>query len=477
MLNLRKTNTVYYILMILLLGCAGFLLLYHVTQQIVFAFDEGRHGVNAYEMLQSGNWIMNTVQGQPDYYNLKPPLSMWAIMLGYKIFGFKIFGFRAQSLAANFLLFVVVAFWTKRNKGKLVSLVALAFMVANTVYFERTSDADDLYWLLTTIAFFFMLNSQKDTRYLYGTAFFFGLAFLDKSYHSLLIPVICFLYVLLTGQLKRLKIKDYIILIGLGLLPIVPWGIARYSQDGFEFLQKTFTVDVVNRVNDTTSTPWYYYLQNLLENPVSMIALLFGGSALIHSFIKLRKLSAIQIGLLLWITVPLVAFTLVRFKLHQYTLLIYSGIAVAGACGVQYWFIVLKKVVFKRVLAVLLALAMLVTLGLNFNYILHREPLTTYQTNIQKMFDRERDHGLHVYIQAGTLDNPDAPNWNIDKLLVAQLYGDVTCLNGGLNAFEKDTDNAVLIVDKNAVDASLWQNYPIRYDSFYLTVVSNNTQK
>ena len=39
--------------------------------------DEARHGVSAYEMLQTGNWIENTFNYEKDLWNLKPPLSFW----------------------------------------------------------------------------------------------------------------------------------------------------------------------------------------------------------------------------------------------------------------------------------------------------------------------------------------------------------------------------------------------------------------
>lgn len=44
-------------------------------------YDEQRHAVNAYEMVVNNDYLVNTYFGETDYFNLKPPLSMWAIAL------------------------------------------------------------------------------------------------------------------------------------------------------------------------------------------------------------------------------------------------------------------------------------------------------------------------------------------------------------------------------------------------------------
>lgn len=57
-------------------------------------WDEARHGVNGYEMFKSHNYIVNTYNYENDYFNLKPPLSYWGIILGFKLFGVSIFSMR-----------------------------------------------------------------------------------------------------------------------------------------------------------------------------------------------------------------------------------------------------------------------------------------------------------------------------------------------------------------------------------------------
>ena len=43
-------------------------------------------------MLQSGDYIVHTYHGEADYYNCKPPLGLWIITLGYRLFGYNLLG-------------------------------------------------------------------------------------------------------------------------------------------------------------------------------------------------------------------------------------------------------------------------------------------------------------------------------------------------------------------------------------------------
>jgi len=41
----------------------------------------------------------------------------------------------------------------------------MALLAANVVFFERTSDADEIYWRISTIALMCMLDSDQDIRW------------------------------------------------------------------------------------------------------------------------------------------------------------------------------------------------------------------------------------------------------------------------------------------------------------------------
>lgn len=84
MKTIQKKTIWYPILLILLIGLIAFLSFYKLDVKYVDPWDEARHGVNAYEMANGGSLIQSTYMRQADYYNLKPPLSMYGIMLGWR---------------------------------------------------------------------------------------------------------------------------------------------------------------------------------------------------------------------------------------------------------------------------------------------------------------------------------------------------------------------------------------------------------
>lgn len=69
----------YWLGLAVLLLLTAFLLFTRLGDFYICQCDEARHGINAYEMLQSGDYVINTCNGEPDYGNLKPPLSYYCI--------------------------------------------------------------------------------------------------------------------------------------------------------------------------------------------------------------------------------------------------------------------------------------------------------------------------------------------------------------------------------------------------------------
>ena len=98
--------------------------------QYVDSWDEARHGVNAYEMIQNGDYIRHTYNYQTDDWNLKPSVSYWGIVLGFRLFGYSVLGLRFASALAYLLTGAVCALFAKRY-SKEASILVLAFFCAN----------------------------------------------------------------------------------------------------------------------------------------------------------------------------------------------------------------------------------------------------------------------------------------------------------------------------------------------------------
>ena len=80
--------------------------------QYVDSWDEARHGVNAYEMIQNGDYIRHTYNYQTDDWNLKPSVSYWGIVLGFRLFGYSVLGLRFVSALAYLAAGIACALFT-----------------------------------------------------------------------------------------------------------------------------------------------------------------------------------------------------------------------------------------------------------------------------------------------------------------------------------------------------------------------------
>lgn len=124
--------------------------------QYVDSWDEARHGVNAYEMIQNGDYIRHTYNYEVDDWNLKPSVSYWGIVLGFRLFGYGVFGLRFISALSYLLTGIGCGLFAKRY-GKEASLLVMGFFCANTrplsAHLARSGDADAPYLLFFTVAY------------------------------------------------------------------------------------------------------------------------------------------------------------------------------------------------------------------------------------------------------------------------------------------------------------------------------------
>lgn len=216
----------------------------------VSSWDEARHGVSAYEMMQNGNYIVNTFGYEPDYWNLKPPLSFYGIMLGFRLFGYSVFGLRFYSALAYFLTCIAVGLFLKKY-NRLTSLIGMFFLCCNYhilgFHCARSGDADALYLLFFVIAMLAMLEVPKNHSRLYISGFCFACAFLSKSFHAGIIAVIGGAFLLLTGEIRKIKPKEWLYFILSFLLPLGIWAGARFAQDGMTFFKEMVWTDLLSR--------------------------------------------------------------------------------------------------------------------------------------------------------------------------------------------------------------------------------------
>ncbi len=466
----------YTLCLVVLMELAAALMLINLEGQVIMAYDEARHGVNGYEMLRNEDLIVHTYQGDPDFWNLKPPLSYWLIALNLHLFGFNCMAFRLHSVLASLTLILILALWMKKQQGMAASLLTMLFLILNpAVYglnFARTGEADALHTLFVTLAMLGLLSSNKDIRWLYVSAVAFGFSFLAKSYHAAIIPVICLLYLIFTGNLKRLRLKHYLLLLVLGLLPILPWAIARYQRDGFTFFISMFTTDVVKRVSDGTASigaGWSFYPVQLVMRPVVVVSGLLGALGFILDQGWRKDDRHIWLGLALWALMPPLLYSFSSFKLYHYIVPVMVPFALLGALGSLKLYKLIASRAGKRAFCAVLAAGCIALTAVNIQDVSTRGGVNSMQRILAEYLDRDIDSETHVYIQYADGQH----KWMQNDMLRALLSGDVICQDGGVAAFMEDEEAALLVIDKAGMLHDLLEYCPVVYESANQYILSN----
>lgn len=439
---LQKSYPLFFIACVCLIA---FLSFYHLDVKYVDPWDEAQHGVNAYEMYRDGKIILSTYQYETDYYNLKPPLSMWSIMLSFLAFGTNVFALRFASAFFYVITAVLVGFYMRRF-GRLSSILTLMLLAANTTAFAahmiRAGDADSLYVLLFTIAMLAMLKIKEKTEYIYICGIAFSLAFLTKSFHAGLIAVIGGLFLIITGEIKKLRVKHWILFLVSIAVPILLWAVPRFFIDGTEFFKQMLLVDVLGRTSadfGSNTGPFSYYFSYFFGSMsgkttvylCALIICLIGAMMYNHLFTKERYQEVI--GYLLWIGIPFLAFSLVSTKLLWYMYPIMIPLFMAAAVFTA------RIVHDKRIIAAGRITFLAITLFIASYFI--KGNITMIQTlpenELQNMIklscaeEEVKDMEAYVYLDA---ENPHEP-WAKENLFLIEAYGDCIGKNGGYTAF------------------------------------------
>lgn len=454
----------YWIWFLLLTALTAFLCFRCLGIGAIDSWDEARHGISAYEMIQNGNYLVNTFAGEADYWNVKPPLSFLTVAAGFSLFGYTAVGLRFFSALSYILTSVFTGLFARRY-GKAASLFTMAFLAANYFPFKahlaRAGDADSLYLLLFTLAMLAMLKIRENQRWLYGCGLCFSLAFLTKSFHAGMIAAAGGLFLLLTGELKRMRPRVWTGFLLSSFLPILLWACLRYQYDGMAFFRSMYEADLAGRTAsgglEGHGFPFGFYLTSIFWNFdliygfLTLIILL----GLLYVWIRpLRKEgtplpAADQTGILLWLFVPLLGFSLVSTKLMWY---VYPCIVPLCLLAAVFLSAFLKA---EKVPVWLLSLCFLTAGAGTFLFIwdnytdnVRGARSNALQTFVMEQFDRDGGlTGMRAYLDAyDPFLYANTDGWEQNMRLLALMEGDLDCLDGGAEAFLQDDGECLLIL-------------------------------
>ena len=170
------------------------------------------------------------------------------------------------------------------------------------------------------------------------------------------------------------------------------------------------------------------------------------GCAAVIFFRKIKLTPFTQhavIATLLWLFVPIFVYTIAGVKFRWY---VYSGLYALPTLTMILLITVAKAGGLKKTLIAsvgVFAAGLIAMSVINVVYIATIEFHQTVQGFIIESTDRDLDDGKHAYILYAENGYTD---WMPADMLTAQLYGDLTCVDGGLDAFLEDDENSLLFI-------------------------------
>jgi 4-amino-4-deoxy-L-arabinose transferase-like glycosyltransferase len=220
----------------------------------IYILDEAKNAQCAREMLQRGDLIVPTFNGELRVD--KPPLHYFFMMASYKIFGVNEFGARFFSVVMGLLTILVTYNYTKRLFNPFAAFCACLVLATSTQFlFEfRLSVPDPYLIFFITLGLFsaFTWLRENSIPQLYICAAAFALATLAKGPVALALPGLCLLIWIISDKKWKTFLTWHLFPALILLLTItLPWYIAVHKATGGAWTKGFFIEHNLNRFSDT----------------------------------------------------------------------------------------------------------------------------------------------------------------------------------------------------------------------------------
>ena len=323
-----------------LFALAIFLCFWGNDKTPLFDTDEPRYAQAAKEMMQRGDWVLPTFNGQPRY--AKPVMFYWLLIAAYKIFGVNEFAARFWSGVAAMVIALLLYFALRTIFGQesalaaslcwLTSIAALIFAhaaITDMVLVAFMTGAIIALWvgLVTNCTFWFLLASVS-----------MGFAVLTKGPVGVVLPLMVFAVSAIIHRPTVSVPLRHLVAIGIGCLilflaTVLPWYVAVSIRTNGEFLRQFFLVENVSRYAQGSKLPLWVHLAYF---PATAFVLAFPWSAfgiwMLSSLSGLTDEQKQWLTLLkVWAILPVLVFSFSQTKNPQYVLLAVPALTSLGA--------------------------------------------------------------------------------------------------------------------------------------------------
>lgn len=295
----------------------------------LLSFNEARRAVPAEGMFRSGDWLLPRLNGE--LYLAKPPLLYWLAAACAWLFGAaNEWAVRLPSALAASLCVWVCYRYARRVFGSWPALFATQILIANAGFavFARRAEIE---MLLTTLCVASLIAALRYVQGEGGRAWLWlsygllGLAMLTKEPLVLLFVTLPLFALALSSRGTRHWQALYdplgwliFLLVGLSWYAVVTWRL------GWDVWTSIIQVDMVDKIQESTSDPFYDYAIWIIGDffPASLL-LLIRPITTVRRWWRDRDCKA----LLLAVVIPFLLYSLFSNKHAKYLLPIYPLLA------------------------------------------------------------------------------------------------------------------------------------------------------
>ncbi|MCH1554332.1 MAG: glycosyltransferase family 39 protein [Luminiphilus sp.] len=241
----------------------------------LFDLDEGAFTEATRELLESGNWISTSLNGEPRHD--KPILIYWLQAISVTLFGQFEGAWRLPSmLLSGIWLWLTYRFgreFLSPRTGVLAVWVLASSWLATVIFKAAIADAllnTLLCWTLFTM---YRYTQAPSDRTLVIAGFSMGLGFLAKGPVAVVLP----LGTLLIAMSLQLRFQEFLSICLKPaawltvLLVITPWHVASYLDQGWAFFEGFYLGHNLGRFSDTMESHGGSYSYYLLLLPVIVL--------------------------------------------------------------------------------------------------------------------------------------------------------------------------------------------------------------
>jgi 4-amino-4-deoxy-L-arabinose transferase len=318
----------------------------------IYEPDEGRYTAAGLNMLEGGDWLVPTVDGEHPHLT-KPPLTYWALAASMGTFGRNEWAARLPGALA-FVGTGLLVFGLGRRLcpaqpwlPAVVWSLSLAPIVGSNVV-----STDGLLTLFETAAMFacveaWLRDGADRRRWVLGMWVCWGLAFMTKGPPGLL-PLAAMIAFLAIHDRPRLRgLFPPLGLLLFGVVAFTWFAIIVYQQpDRFGYFVGGEVYDRVFTAKHNRNAEWYgglkIYLPVLLVGalPWWALALVAAGgpqAAWRRARVRVHERDRHVLLLLWWLLLPLTVFVLARSRLELYVLPLFVPLALLFARPLAQW--------------------------------------------------------------------------------------------------------------------------------------------